>query len=125
MGLLAKLFGTGKQSTTWTANDVGEIVKVEIIDGEVVEETGQTDSWTDDAWAFFRSGKHNQSVGGSDWEKKYKRKDAPPAAPTVGGMQYNDVADRWEYPPSASKAAPYHQRIIEGYGDERATDGGL
>jgi hypothetical protein len=70
MSWLGKLLGT--QSTTYQNNAKNEIERVVIVNGEVVDEdtTGNTNAWTDAAWAWFNSRNHNQTVGGNKWEKQ-------------------------------------------------------
>lgn len=79
----------GKQLILYQPNLKGGIEKVITIDGEVVSEeasntggSGWSRAWS---WFFF----HGATVGGNEWEKKYKR-------PTDGnGREYN--GNNWVY----------------------------
>jgi hypothetical protein len=118
-------FGFGKQSTTWTENQRGEIERVDIVDGEVVDDiNGNTSEWTRRAWEWFYSRNHNQTVGGSKWERRSKNTDDQ--YHDGKGHAYNFHSQEWTYEKGYDRPANWlPQTIIEGYGDDRATDSGL
>jgi hypothetical protein len=61
-----------KYQTTYQPNSSSEIVKVEFIDGIVVDEdqTPPKSGW-ENVWSFFFT--HGSTVGGSAYEEKFKR----------------------------------------------------
>lgn len=74
--------------TLYQQNDKGQIEKIEIIEGEVVEESQEPKTRWEWAFSFF-----------SGFAKSPKPQSPKP--PSDGnGMFYNASTDTWEYPPS-------------------------
>jgi hypothetical protein len=115
-----------RQIIIYKENRQGKIAKfidgVEVIDGEVVNEGHEHEggSFASRAWAWFFSSNHNQTVGGNEWEKKYKH-------PTDGNRrEWNPTTGEMEYTVDTGanrRPTYYEQTLIDGYGDSRATDG--
>ena len=60
-----------KYITIYQPNSLGEIEKIEMIDGVVVQEGWEypRNGW-DNVWSFFYS--HGATGGGNEWEARYK-----------------------------------------------------
>ena len=86
-----------KQIVVYQANKQGKIAKfiddVEVVDGVVVDDAPKS-GW-ENVWSFFFS--HGATVGGNEWEKKYKR-------PTDGNGREYDGAN-WVYTAEANRNA--------------------
>jgi hypothetical protein len=86
-----------KQIVVYQPNAQGKIAKfingVEVVDGVVVDESPKS-GW-ENVWSFFFS--HGATVGGNEWEKKYKR-------PTdENGREYD--GENWVYSKEANGEA--------------------
>jgi hypothetical protein len=88
-----------KYITIYQPNSLGEIEKIEMIDGVVVQEEWEypRNGW-DNVWSFFYS--HGATVGGNEWEARYKREPY-----NDNGREYNSASGNWEYTASASGEA--------------------
>jgi hypothetical protein len=64
----------------------------EVVDGVVIEESGNV--WSN-VWSFFFS--HGATVGGNEWEKKYKNNNY-----NDNGREYNPASGNWEYTAEAN-----------------------
>lgn len=88
-----------KYVTIYQPNSLGEIEKIEMIDGVVVEA-----EWEDprdpggNFWNFFYP--HGANMGDNEWESYHKRKPY-----NDNGREYNSVSGNWEYTASANGVA--------------------
>jgi hypothetical protein len=82
--------------TIYQPNSLGEIERIEMIDGVVVEEEweGSRGGWGN-VWSFFYA--HGATAGRSEWEKRNKREQY-----NDNGREYNSASDNWEYVASAN-----------------------
>jgi hypothetical protein len=86
-----------KKIVVYQENGRGEIAKfidgVEVVDGVVVDEAPKS-GW-ENVWSFFYS--HGATVGGNEWEKKYRNKNY-----NDNGREYNPASGNWEYTAEAN-----------------------
>jgi hypothetical protein len=88
-----------KYITIYQSNSLGEIEKIEIIDGVVVQEGREypRNGW-DNIWSFFYS--NGATVGGNEWKARHKREPY-----NDNGREYNSASGNWEYTASANGEA--------------------
>lgn len=85
-----------KYVTIYQPNSLGEIEKIELIDGVVVDEEWENSrgEW-DGVWFFFYS--HGTAEGMNEWEECCKKEPF-----NDNGREYNSASDNWEYITSAN-----------------------